>query len=342
MMSRPSTVITTGFVALDVIHSPFGQPLQFAAGGSCGNVSANLARFGVRVQLVARLGCDDEGQGVIEDLAAQGVGLTNVSRGRDVRTPVVIHEVLDGHGGLGDHRFVLNAPASGDRLPRFTSITDRQVEQIIGSGQCPRVLYFDRLSRAIVRLAGWAHNQGSLIFFEPSNAHDLSLLSSARIHVDILKCSADRVTDLRGSAEPTETPITIWTMGSKGLRLQLLASIGDAKVIEMPAIPVTKIIDSAGSGDAVSSALIHKIVLSDSFRTPSLDVLVSGLLEGQRLASLNCGFVGARGAFRSLDAGTINAFLVEKLQMSDVAAGNRSQMPAQMPAGLKARYAYIG
>ena len=105
MQGRPSTVITTGFVALDIIRPPFGQPVQLTVGGSCGNVSAGLANLGLPVKLVARLGRDDEGAVVTDDLATQGVDLKHVERSAGVRTPVVIHEVFDGQSRVSRPSF---------------------------------------------------------------------------------------------------------------------------------------------------------------------------------------------------------------------------------------------
>jgi len=338
MKSRPSTVITTGFVALDVIRPPLRQPVQLAAGGSCGNVSADLASLGVAVQLGAKLGLDDEGWAVTEDLAAQGVALKYLERSANVRTPVVIHEVLDGQGALANHRFLFNAPESGEPLPRFTSISDRQAEQVIASGEQPRVLYFDRLSHAIIRLAAWAHDGGSLVFFEPSDVRDLSLLALVIAHVDIIKCSSEREKELRGFAGRARVPIAILTMGARGLRLRSPPPPGQPDSIQMPAFPIARLTDTAGAGDAVSAALIRRIVLSETFGQPSRDLLISGLTDGQRLAALNCGFAGARGAFRSLDPNALQAFLDGHIGAFDTVGARRTLSSLTLPAGLEARY----
>jgi fructokinase len=309
MTLRSNThVLTTGFVALDVVRVPGSAGAMFAAGGSCGNVSANLAALGIKTFPVIVVGADEEGRTVYEDLAASGVQLQFIQQRPDLRTPVVIHDVLEpGVFGL-DHRFVLEAPSTGTPLPRYASIAISDVDRVISSGIKYRLLYFDRLSRAILELARWAKANGAFTFFEPSQINDTNLFFAAQPHVDIIKFSAQRISPTDELLQRLNNPVRIITRGSAGLTLKIRGENGSCREFDLPAENPTTVVDSAGAGDAVSTGLICSLVPHDS-GLPFEEQLVKGLQAGQKLAALNCSFVGARGIFRALRAQEISEYM---------------------------------
>jgi len=337
-------VLTTGFVALDVVRVAGNAGAQFAAGGSCGNVSANLAALGVGTCPAVLLGADEEGRTVYDDLAASGVQMQFVEQRPDVRTPVVIHDVLEaGVFGL-DHRFVLEAPSTGEPLPRYTSIASSDVERVIRSEFKYRLLYFDRLSWPVLELARWAKANGALTFFEPSEISDASLFFTAQPLIDVIKFSAERISATDEVVHRFDNPIRIITRGSAGLTLNTRGEGSSRREFDLPAeIPAT-VIDSAGSGDAVSTGLIYSLVSHGlhGYVLPSDDQLMKGLQAGQRLAALNCSFVGARGAFRILSAKEIFEYMrdgtVRHLSFSKERSPRKSALDRTRRPCLEARY----
>ena len=79
--------------------------------------------------------------------------------------------------------------------------------------------------------------------------------------------------------------------------------------IELPAQPIAQVIDSAGAGDAVTAALIHRIATARTAGLPPVEIVLQGLEEGQRLAALNCAFTGARGAFGTFGPGDLHLYM---------------------------------
>jgi fructokinase len=294
-------VVLSGFIALDVVYAPDRPPL-LAAGGSCGNVSANLAALGFRALPVVVLGDDEEGRIISRDLLHEGVELTFVEMRQGVRTPIVIHEVLTSPTVEGrDHRFRVNSPQSGVRFPRYKSIDDSQFEHFLRAKIEPRAVYFDRLSPAILRMAKWARRAGAITFFEPSAVEDVSLFKAVMQHVDILKFSTDRLSPKSGLFEGGEPSILIATTGASGLNLRYARTqSAEVEWMSFAAEPSPKVVDSAGAGDAVSAALIATTCTEANGAPPTRELVIEGLRRGQRLAALNCSFIGARGAFRDL------------------------------------------
>jgi fructokinase len=332
-------VLTTGFVALDVVRVPGSAGALFAAGGSCGNVSANLAALGLSTFPVIVLGADEEGRTVCEDLAASGVQLSFVEQRPDLRTPVVIHDVLEASVFGLDHRFVHKAPSTGEPLPRYTSIGISDVDRIIRSGINCRVLYFDRLSRAVLELARWAKANGAITFFEPSEINDTNLFLAAQPLADVIKFSAQRISPPGGLLEQLNNPIRIITRGSTGLTVNTRDENGLRKEFDLPAENPAAVVDSAGAGDAVSTGLICSLVSHGL----SLDLqLVKGLQGGQKLAAMNCSFVGARGIFRVLRAKEISKYMQNgsagRLALSTRQAARKPTFDWATKPSLEARY----
>jgi fructokinase len=341
--ARNGHVVTTGFVALDVVRALEGGPTQFAAGGSCGNVSANLAELGLDVTPLALLGADEEGRTVFEDLAASGVRTRYIEQRPDVRTPVVIHEILEPYVFGRDHRFVLNAPATGEPLPRYISIGMAEVDRFVRSGLAFRVLYVDRLSQAVLELVRWAKAAGAVTVFEPSEIGDRSLFLDALPLVDVIKISAERLSPEDETIQALVNPVQVITRGSDGLTLRTKPASGRPVRIDLPAEIPGQIVDTAGAGDAVSTALIRAIVAHPVARTlPPSEELVRGLRAGQRLAALNCSFVGARGAFRALPASDLLAKMAETASrggsISDALPTAVRSEPVRTRSALQARY----
>jgi fructokinase len=198
---------------------------------------------------------------------------------------------------------VLSAPATGEPLPRYTSIGIAEVDRFVRSLLTFRVLYFDRLSLAIFELVRWAKGAGAVTLFEPSEIGDLSLFKAVQPFVDVLKFSAERLSLADEALQDFANPVQVITKGSEGLTLRTNPTSGRLARIDLPAEIPEHVVDTAGAGDAVSTALVRAIVTSPvTVGLPPTNDLVHGLRAGQHLASLNCSFVGARGAFRSLPA----------------------------------------
>lgn len=305
-MTSPD-ILATGFVALDVIWRPHRTDASLAAGGSCGNVAATLASIGHDVALVARLGADAEAAAVIDDLVRAGVRPDLVRRDGRTETPVVIHEIVK---GAHDHRFLLNDPATGARLPRYTppDLSDIEAAKRLS----PKVFYFDRLSPGIIDLARQAKASGAITFFEPSDISDDIPMLDVEPFVDILKVSAQRAHEFRGRLHYL-SPIQILTDGRRGLDVRL-GGAEDTEFHHLPAVLIDGVVDSAGAGDAVSSALIAAIVENWTAEVPTPDLALYGLRRGQVLAALNCRFAGARGALSSLGPNVVLSVLEEAMR----------------------------
>jgi len=67
MNANPRSILASGFVALDVVRSD--QGVWMRAGGTAGNVAANLAYFGWKARIAGLIGRDDAGRIASHDLS---------------------------------------------------------------------------------------------------------------------------------------------------------------------------------------------------------------------------------------------------------------------------------
>lgn len=337
------TAVGAGFVALDIVE---GRQSTFAtAGGSCGNVMAALAWMGWDVFPAGRLGDDQAGQFVREELSALGVNLQYLVNDEAISTPIVIQKFSESAVGERTHRFSLSCPGCGGWLPRFRPMTLKQAAPLIDSGSKPKKFYFDRVTPASLKLANWARDAGALILFEPSSVGDERAFQKAVDLCHILKYSHDRLGHIPDLAAAKHPKIVIETNGEDGLKLRWRN-----RWSVMPAFKAPVFKDAAGSGDWCSAGILHMLC---SGGAPSLSDLKKPELEravrfGQALAAVNCGFEGARGVMGFMDRDKLNqalqALVYAKTDFSwDQAVVEEGNVPDQLcdlcspPAGEKAR-----
>lgn len=107
--ANPRSVLASGFVALDVVRSD--QGVWRHAGGTAGNVAANLSYFGWKARIAGLIGRDEASRIVSHDLSDAGVDTSALYQHDEVGTPLVLHEI-DGKS----HRFKFGCSVFRRRL----------------------------------------------------------------------------------------------------------------------------------------------------------------------------------------------------------------------------------
>jgi sugar/nucleoside kinase (ribokinase family) len=303
--------IGSGLIALDwlLIGKDRIRPNETYAGGSCGNVMTILAYLGWQSYPVARLGLDAQANRLMADLKRWNVHTDFMLREEHGVTPVIIVRLREKEDGTVTRRYEWRHPASGEWLPRYRPVPKKIVAELL-SRDLPlaKVFYFDRTEPSSLLLATFMREQGAVVFFEPSSARNKHLLSDCLAVSDIVKYSAERL------SEPPHNPISqsprleIQTLGEAGLRYRLkLNSTTPGPWRRLPSYPVLKMRDTTGCGDWCSAGLISALCRAGrkEFLVLEEDAVVEGLQFGQGLAAINCSFNGARGPMYNLSAGRI-------------------------------------
>ena len=292
---RPKPIcLGSGLVVLDAVYDGKSDDPAFFAGGSCCNVLTILAYLGWDAYPLARLGRDPEGDRIVDDMKRWGVRTEFVERNPAIHSPRIIERVCD---DTPRHRFHLKCE-HGYWLPRRRVLSLKFLESNRDALPQPDIFYFDRADPATLRAAAAFKKRGSVIVFEPPRAPGGGIFTQCLELADIVKyCSRSSRRDERLEVD---VPMEIRTRGSEGLiyRARFLDS---PDWMEMKAIPAPRLIDAAGSGDWLTAGLVHALQYNGRKPAVSEGELQRSLRFGQALASINCGFVGARGAMYSLD-----------------------------------------
>lgn len=295
-------VAGTGFTVLDQIYSD-GVLADEALGGSCANVLVSLAMLQRHVAPVLRLGADAEGGKLVDEFVQAGAMVEYIFRDTETRSPVLT-EVVDRL--TSEHHFSFKCPITDRNHPRYQPIGWHEHERAKSAFEGCAVFYADRLSPSILDAMQVASASGAIVVFEPSEIDDFSLFAEAMECVTILKVSSDRLDGdnaVMHSIDPSI--IRIVTHGVAGLEVR-----DRTKSFWCEPAPAPVMRDACGSGDMVSVGLIDWMLSSStSCEQLSAETILDGVIAGQRLAAENCGFLGARGLFRTKGASFARSIL---------------------------------
>ena len=269
----------------------------------------SLAMLRWRVAPVLTLGMDDIADRLVAELSDAGVETEFVRRGQEWQSPILTHKI---DTSSGSHWYSFNCPETDKRLPRFRAIEEVDVCAAEDMLRHCGIFYADRLSESILLAMRVAHSSGAMVFFEPSEVENESFFNQAVSMSSILKYSAEQLGTWRQERHSPSSLFTIATHGEDGLEIRH----GAAKTW-CQAIATDRLADASGSGDMVSIGLID-FLLNIQYVDPrklTLNLIKSGVVAGQHLASANCRFQGARGLFRQKGASYARDILASHLEV---------------------------
>jgi sugar/nucleoside kinase (ribokinase family) len=297
MKTNIATIYGVGLIALDIIDEDEQLSYALQAGGTCGNVLSLLATLGWNAYAVGRIASDPPGSRVLKDLSRCGVKTDLATLLPGAPTPVIVHRIRKSLSGEGTHSFSFFCPTCGHRLPRYRPISVAAAQVAAASISQIEVLFVDRVSPGVRRLAEHAKERDAIIYFEPSASGDLKHTKALLEMAHILKYSQERRAEVRSFGSGRATLIEIETLGSAGLRFRTALGASRERWIDLPAASVISLKDAGGAGDWLTSGLIHNLCANGlrALQTASQDAIIESLVIGQRAAAWNCGFIGARG-----------------------------------------------
>jgi sugar/nucleoside kinase (ribokinase family) len=294
-----AVAVGTGRLTLDVIVRSVTEmpaPPRSQAGGTCGNVLANLAYLGWQAFPLTDLGDDDPGRRFCNDLQRWGTHLDLIRWLPGEQTPVIIHHIRETDDGAV-HSFSSRCPFCGGRLRYYEPLPVESVRQRLPLVPDARACFFDRDSEGALLLARHCAGRGALVVFEPNYAGKETLFPSVLPVVHVLKYARDKLPDLENRFSLAAPLLVVETLGADGLRYRDQRN-GPGQWQHLPAFRVEVVRDAGGSGDWCTAGLIHLLGRDGlaGFRSASADDVAAALRFGQALAAWNCAFEGARGA----------------------------------------------
>jgi fructokinase len=295
-------VAGTGFAVLDRVYAKREKAFE-ALGGSCGNVLISLAMLERSVFPLLALGDDAVGNSLVDEFIRAGADTRYISRRHGMSSPILA-QWLD--PDAGQHSFTFVCPETEKGPPQYCAIDELEVEGAKPALSACAVFYTDRLNRSTFRAMQTAAESGSVVFFEPSTVEDDDLFDRAMDLCSIVKCSSDRLSASIFARGLRHGAIAVITYGAAGLEVRQ-----DGQRVWCAAVEAPVVRDTCGSGDMVSVGIVDWMLTHHRRGTaqPSLDVFLSGVAAGQRLAAVNCAYAGARGIFRHHGASCARSIL---------------------------------
>jgi 2-dehydro-3-deoxygluconokinase len=241
-----------------------GDRLRLRCAGAESNFAIALARLGVDVEWISRLGTDPLGDMILARLTAEGVRVPRVERDRSAPTGLYLKwregpdtRILYHRAGSAASRLapahVPDAALDGVRLVHLTGITTALSETA-------RVTVLDVAARARAR--------GALVTFDPNYRPALwpdpgAALAAQRdvlAHVDWYLCGADEGHRLFGTADEESLAGAIEAAGAGGAVIRVGARgalvRSEGGLIEVPPARVLDVVDEIGAGDGFAAGFV--------------------------------------------------------------------------------------
>jgi sugar/nucleoside kinase (ribokinase family) len=301
--TRPLAV-GTGLVALDAVASADeGVPVQYWAGGTCGNVLIALRYLGWASQPIARLAHDRATELLLDDLQRWNISERYIRIDEEGSTPIIIQRITKDSQGRVHHSFSWRCTECGARYPGYKPELLTIAEEIAPKLKSVNVFFFDRLSAAAIALAKSAAANGAVVMFEPSGIGNPVLFRQAWEVAHIVKYSHERLSEFPETDVESHPCLLVETLGNAGLRYRWRRSGKQlGKWVESKALQVLSVKDTAGAGDWCTAGLLSKIASRgfDGFSKATDQELSEAIRYGQALAAWNCQFEGARGGMYSV------------------------------------------
>lgn len=333
METNGAVVTGTGLVALDVVLEDDRGLAGLWGGGTCGNVLTILSYLGWGAFPIGRLGNDRASHFIRQDLVRWGVSLEFLSVQPVSSAPIYIQRLRRTGQGMPVHSYSRICPMCHTWLPGYKPIVGAALPDVTGQIRQSQVFFFDRVSPAILALAKWSAEHGSLVVFEPAGLGNPVQFRQAFSIAHIVKYAHERRADFEVTW-PQEGPLLeIETLGDQGLRFR--SKVGSTTADNWSYVnpfDLNYVRDTAGSGDWCTAGIVHRLGRDGAagFRKTSDDQLISAMKFGQALAAWNCGFVGARGGMYSRDRSTFKREIKQVLSGIPLSASSQSTTHAQI------------
>jgi sugar/nucleoside kinase (ribokinase family) len=272
-MSSAKPIICLGIMVADLVGGPLAEmpgrgslalvdKMGLYPGGCAVNTAGALARMGLPVQLIGKIGRDPLGDFLLGALEATGAGVQGVRRDDRLGTSATM-VLLDPDG---ERRFVHYIGANATLAP--ADVNWQIVEQgaILHVGGCLIMPGLDGEPLAgLLRDARAAGLKTSVDTAWDASGRWMELLACSLPYIDYFAPSLAEAQAITGLSEPVEVARALLDRGAGIVALKMgaegsLVMAQDGRPIRTPAFPVD-VVDTTGAGDAFAAGFIAGVYL---------------------------------------------------------------------------------
>jgi pseudouridine kinase len=245
--------------AKERLHTSNIGRMRSSLGGVARNVAENLARLGVPVALLSRVGDDPEGERVVIESRRAGIDMAAVTHESGAATASYT-AIFNGEGelviGLAD-------------MAIFAAITTESVGEAVASFDGDGFLFADaNLPPAVLRAIARAKGR-RLLACVPVSVQKLARIEPILASIDVLFLNLHEARALARSTDGAEDLAKGLAQGSVQRGLLTLGPRGalawaDGAVTAIPAL-ASRPINVNGAGDALAAATLARLALGDDF-----------------------------------------------------------------------------
>ena len=267
-MTQKKPIICLGILVADVVGRPLRtvpdpgrlvlvDEMSLHTGGCAVNAATALARLGLPVEVIGKVGEDSFGDFVINALAERGIGIQGIKRDKDVGTSATMVMVAPD----GERRFVhyigANARLKLEDID-FHMVEAGSILHVAGSLVMPGI--DGQPTAEILRRAQLAGVCTFLDTVWDDSGRWMDVLEPCLPHIDYFVPSLPEGKALTGLDDPVEIARAMLAKGVKTVGLKMgadgcLVMTNSGQEIHLPAYKVN-VIDATGAGDAFAAGFI--------------------------------------------------------------------------------------
>jgi len=267
-MIKNKPIICLGILVADIVGRPLRvvpepgrlvlvDEMSLHTGGCAINTATALARLGLPVEVIGKIGTDPFGDFLLNALAERGIETRGITRDQLVGTSATMVMVAPD----GERRFVhyigANAHLKIDDID-LSMVEAGSILHIAGSLVMPGID-----GQPTAELLRHARAAGVTTFLDTvwdDTGRWMDILAPCLPHVDYFVPSLPEGQALTGLEDPTEIAHALLERGVKTVGLKMgvegcLVMSGDGRAIRLPAFQVD-VVDATGAGDAFAAGFI--------------------------------------------------------------------------------------
>jgi sugar/nucleoside kinase (ribokinase family) len=267
-MTQHKPIICLGILVADIVGRPLRavpdpgrlvlvDEMSLHTGGCAINAATALARLGLPVEVIGKIGSDSFGDFVLNALTERSIGTRGIKRDKEVGTSATMVMVAPD----GERRFVhyigANAHLTLEDID-LSMVEAGSILHIAGSLVMPGID-----GQPTAKLLRHARAAGVTTFLDTvwdDTGRWMDILASCLPHIDYFVPSLPEGQALTGLDDPAEVARALLACGVRTVGLKMgvdgcLVMSGEGQVIRLQAFQVD-VVDATGAGDAFAAGFI--------------------------------------------------------------------------------------